>query len=166
MNNEISVYVDDVLIQSYDFYAHLSNVANVLDKIREAGMTLNLAKTQFFTNKLCHLGYELNTNTINKQETKIKKLEEFKNKHYSKRQKEVILKNNTQVQRLLGLTNFYQKFIPQYQTIVRPLTKVSTPNTFQWGEEQISAFNKLQEAFEKKFDLQKPDYTNDFYLTM
>lgn len=129
-------------------------------------MTLNLQKTEFFSDAVNHLGYEINNQTLNKQESKIQKLLDFTQKHWSQRKNAIILKNERQVQQLLGLTNFYQKFIPNYQSLVRPLTAIASQNKFHWDTEQIQAVQQLKNAFCEKFQLQKPDYQSDFHLVI
>lgn len=50
------VYLDDILIYSNTFKQHSYDIQEVLDKIREGDLTVNMKKNQFFHTSLKFLG--------------------------------------------------------------------------------------------------------------
>lgn len=53
-----------------------------------------------------------------------------------------------QLQRFLGFTNFYRRFIKNYSCVAAPLTKlISTLRTFIWTPEAEQAFGELKALF-------------------
>ena len=58
-----------------------------------------------------------------------------------------------QVRSLLGLINFYRRYIPDCATLISPLTDLtrsSAPNRVEWGDKQEAAFTKVKEVLSKK----------------
>ena len=69
------------------------------------------------------------------------------------------------VRSFIGFCNLYQKFIPHFSTIARPLidlTKKGKP--FNWGREQDEAFVKLKEMFLSALVIKMPDTTKLFFI--
>ena len=56
LNNNLVMYVDDLLIHSSTFTEHLHNFDLVLDKLTSAGFTVNAEKCQFCKSKIKFLG--------------------------------------------------------------------------------------------------------------
>jgi hypothetical protein len=50
-------------------------------------------------------------------------------------------RNVKEVQSFLGFCNFYQRFVPEYSRIARPLTQLTRKGLkFEWSEEAEEAF--------------------------
>ena len=55
-------------------------------------------------------------------------------------------KDVAQLSSFLGFANYYREFIKGYADIAAPLSRLNRKNaTWQWGEEEQSAFDKLKE---------------------
>ena len=52
-----------------------------------------------------------------------------------------------EVQEFLGFANFYRRFIDGYSKIVKPLTKLTGKEGWQWTNSQRKAFKDLKDAF-------------------
>ena len=62
------------------------------------------------------------------------------------------------MQKFLGLANYYQRFIEGFVTVARPLhNMVKKDKKWEWMERQEKAFKKLKEQFIKKPVLAAPD---------
>ena len=62
------------------------------------------------------------------------------------------------VQKFLGLANYYRRFIEGFATVVRPLhNMVKKDKKWEWTEKQEKAFKKLKEQFTKEPVLAAPD---------
>ncbi|GFU49102.1 retrovirus-related Pol polyprotein from transposon opus [Trichonephila clavipes] len=95
----VSMYMDDVIITSPSFNAHLKQVFTLL---RDAGLTLNKDKCHFARDKLKYLGLVISKEGIETDHSKMKAITEMKPP-----------KNSKEVSKFLGMAGWYQKFIPQ-----------------------------------------------------
>lgn len=74
-------------------------------------------------------------------------------------------KPKKQLQRFLGFTNFYRRFIKDFSKIANPLNSLtSTKISFQWTPEAYQAFHTLKERFSQAPILFHPDPTCQFIL--
>ena len=63
------------------------------------------------------------------------------------------LKGVKDVQKFLGLANYYQWFIKDFTTIARPLhDMVKKDQKWEWAERQEKIFKELKERFTKEPD--------------
>lgn len=63
-----------------------------------------------------------------------------------------------QLQRFLGLANFYRRFIRNYSTVAAPLTALtSSKRTYLWSPDADTGFRTLKERFTTAPILQMPD---------
>ncbi|GFX35997.1 retrovirus-related Pol polyprotein from transposon opus [Trichonephila clavipes] len=106
----VSVYMDDVIITSPSFKDHLDHLTQVFTLLRDAGLTLNKEKCHFARDKLKYLGLIISKEGIETDNKKIRAITEMKPP-----------KNNREVSKFLGMTGWYQKFIPRYADICEPL---------------------------------------------
>jgi hypothetical protein len=73
----------------------------------------------------------------------------------------------TQIKSFLGLTGFYQNFIPRYSAIATPLTDLlrkNCPNKIVWGQAQEQSFLTLKDHLISKPILRLPDISKEFTL--
>ena len=62
------------------------------------------------------------------------------------------------IQKFLGLVNYYRQFIEGFATVARPLHDLVKKNKkWNWTEREEKAFKKLKERFTKKPVLAAPD---------
>ena len=131
------LYLDDVIIFSKSIEEHLKHVDEVLEILRQAGMSLKLKKCHFFTNSVNYLGHVIGPGTL-----------EVSEKNMVAIRAAVPPKNQTQLRSFLGLCNVYRRFVPGFARIARPVTELSKKETpFQlpdFNEEQLIAFEDLK----------------------
>ena len=111
-------YIDDVIIFSASFDDHLKHLNEVFERLRKAGLKLSPSKCYFAKQKLTYLGHIISKEGI---QTDNKKVEKVKNLKSPKDQKGV--------KSLLGLTNYYKKFIKDYSNICAPFFQLLQKNT-------------------------------------
>ncbi|GFV13661.1 transposon Ty3-I Gag-Pol polyprotein [Trichonephila clavipes] len=59
-------------------------------------------------------------------------------------------KSKTEVRRLLGMTNFLSKFMPNVSKVTAPLREIIHENVeFNWGKEQELSFVNIKELLAK-----------------
>ena len=69
------------------------------------------------------------------------------------------------IQRFLGLANFNRKFVQQYATITKSLTKIlSDSEKFVWEEEQQRAFDRIKSILTRYPWLSIPDWKIPFHI--
>lgn len=70
-----------------------------------------------------------------------------------------------ELQRIVGLSNFYHRFIWCYSSIATPLTALTLPKTlFFWNLESMKVFTKLRERFTSTLILTILDRSRQFIV--
>ncbi len=68
----VTMYMDDSIVFGYlDFNSHLSDVAEVLRRLKEAGMQVNPSKCLWFQTSVTYLGFQITREGIQPQSNKI-----------------------------------------------------------------------------------------------
>ncbi|CAM4532914.1 unnamed protein product [Caretta caretta] len=142
-------YLDDMAIFSDSWADHLEHLQKVLERIREAGLTVKAKKCQIGLNRVTYLGHQVGQGTISPLQAKVDAI-----------QKWPVPKSKKQVQSFLGLAGYYRRFVPHYSQIAAPLTdltKKKQPNAVQWTGKCQKAFNKLKATLMSDPVLRAPD---------
>jgi len=106
--NVVVVYMDDVITPSQDFVEGLAKLKDVLQVASRNGLRINWRKCQILHSKVQFLGYIIQSGTITPGIEKIQAVKEFPIPHDKKA-----------IQRFLGLTSYFRKFINGYASIAR-----------------------------------------------
>ena len=148
------VYLDDCIILGRDFPSHISNLQEVLQRFRDAGLKLKMSKCQFFKKQVNYLGHVISSSGVRPDPSNISKVSAWSRP-----------KNATQIRSFIGLASFYRRFIPSFSKIAAPLTRLTQKKVqFLWTEECESAFNTLKEALTNPPILAYPDFNSSFRL--
>ena len=111
--------IDDVHSRTSE--THLATLEQVFERVQRAGLTLKPSK--------CYLGnssVDIRNYCLHTQGDKVAKIRDAE-----------IPTNKTQVRAFLGLTGYYQRFIPNYAHIAAPLsdlTKKGRPESVKWSK--------------------------------
>ncbi|GFW60973.1 transposon Tf2-8 polyprotein [Trichonephila clavipes] len=74
-------------------------------------------------------------------------------------------KNNREVSKFLGMTGWYQKFIPRYADICEPLYQLKKKGAkFNWSGEAQDSFDQIQRTLTEAPILQLPNFSEQFNL--
>ncbi|GFX88050.1 retrovirus-related Pol polyprotein from transposon opus [Trichonephila clavipes] len=150
----VSVYMDDVIITSPSFKDHLDHLTQVFTLLRDAGLTLNKEKCHFARDKLKYLGLIISKEGIETYNKKIRAITEMKPP-----------KNNREVSKFLGMTGWYQKFIPRYADICEPLYQLKKKGTkFNWSGEAQDSFDQIKRTLTEAPILQLLNFSEQFNL--
>lgn len=129
-------YLDDIMIYSDNIEEHRKQVRHVLQRLTEAGVKLKASKCEFHTDRVEYLGFVIGPQGIEMDKEKIKTVTEWKQPTRVK-----------EIQSFLGFCNFYRRFIKDFASLARPMTKLTHKDSkFEWGEEQEKAFETLKKA--------------------
>jgi len=96
--------LDDILIYSEDLEEHHKQVRSVLQTLINNNLYANFEKREFNKEKVEFLGYILSGDGVSTNSKKIKSIEEWSTP-----------KNIKEVQRFLGLCNYYRRFVKNFQ---------------------------------------------------
>ncbi len=134
----IWVYIDDILIYSRSLAEHCHHVAEVLQRLRQYQLFLKAEKCSFHQSSVQFLGYHIDSGGIRMDEGKVEAIKTWPKPSTIK-----------ELQRFLGFSNFYHRFIQNYSTLTSPLTNLlrNKPKSLSWSPAAEEAFEKLKEAF-------------------
>ena len=151
----VYVYLDDTIIISNSLEEHLRLIRIVAERLTQAGLTINLAKSKFCQTKIKYLGYVLSEQGLSMDASKIQPILDYPTPKCVK-----------DIRRLLGLGGFYQKFIAKYSEIVTPISNLLKKDRrkFSWTEEANIALEKLKSALVSGPVLANPDFSLPFVI--
>ncbi len=134
----VIVYIDDILIYSRSLAEHRQHVAEVLQQLRKFQLYLKAEKCTFHQPTVQFLGYIINSGGIRMDEGKVEAISSWP-----------LPTTIKELQRFLGFSNFYRRFIANYSTITSPLTDLlkGKAKSLSWNPFAIEAMNTLKKAF-------------------
>ncbi|KAL0201466.1 hypothetical protein M9458_004653, partial [Cirrhinus mrigala] len=144
----VVVYIDDNLIYSRNLAEHRQHVQQVLHKLRDHSLYLKLEKCEFHRPSIQFLGYIITAEGVQMDQGKVSAIQEWPQPLTVKK-----------LQRFLGFSNFYRRFIKDYSTITAPLTSLlrGKPKDLSWNPSAHEAFQRLKEIFSTAPLLHHPD---------
>ena len=124
-------YLDGIFNASRNHTEHMLHLRQVFDILHTAGLQINLAKCIFTSSSLSFLGHNVDASRISPIEKHMKALADFPPPADLK-----------QLQRFLGLINFYRWFPPGIAGTLQPLTDLlrGNPKTQVWSSPATVAF--------------------------
>ncbi|XP_062699441.1 uncharacterized protein K02A2.6-like [Aedes albopictus] len=127
----VSVYLDDVLIAGKDFNDCRKKLFLVLERLAKANIKVNLKKCKFFVSQLPYLGHVLTDKGLLPCPDKVKTIREAK-----------APRSVSELKAFLGLVTYYSKFIPNLSTRISCLYNLLKKNvTFCWTDNCEKSFN-------------------------
>jgi hypothetical protein len=145
----IEIYQDDLTVFSKDGKSHIDHLRQVLDRCREFGISLNLAKSVFGVTKGKLLGHIISKDGVKLDPERVEAIG-----------KVPLPVSKKPLQSFLGQTNFVHRFIPNYAEI--KLLKKDVK--FEWNDESKRSFQSIKTAISEALVLISPDYTKDFQI--
>ncbi len=133
----VLVYIDDILIHSLSLAEHRHHVAEVIQRLRQYQLFLKAEKCSFHQSSVQFLGYHIDSGGIRMDEGKVEAIKTWPKP------------STKELQRFLGFSNFYRRFIQNYSTLTSPLTNLlrNKPKSLSWSPAAEEPFEKLKEAF-------------------
>ena len=132
------VYIDDIAIFSSSWEAHCGDIAIVLGRLREAGLTVNLRKCLWGQTHCEFLGHLVGAGKVAPAELKVLAVKQFAQPTTKK-----------QIRQFLGLAGYYRRFVSQYASHSVHLTEAtrkSAPERVIWSEDLQSEFLFLKHS--------------------
>jgi hypothetical protein len=130
-----TAYLDDILIYSDNLLEHENHVKLVLERLRAAGLQVDIKKTELHVTRTKYLGFIISTQGLEVDPEKIAAVTNWQ------------LPDSVKgVQSFLGFCNFYRRFIQDYGRIAKPLNELTRKDTtFRFTDDCETAFVRLQE---------------------
>jgi len=137
LDTVVVIYLDDILIYSPDEESHASHVRQVLQRLADAQLQVNLDKCQFHVTKVEFLGYVISPEGISMDPAKVEAIVNWP-----------VPKCVRDIQVFLGFANFYRRFIKNFSARVAAITRFLKKNVaFAWDTPAQEAFDKLRKTF-------------------
>jgi RNase H-like domain found in reverse transcriptase/Reverse transcriptase (RNA-dependent DNA polymerase)/Integrase zinc binding domain/Retroviral aspartyl protease len=152
MNKFVLVYLDDILIYSKTPEEHIKHLRLVLDEFRSAKLYARAHKCRFNRTSLPYLGHILTIDGVLPDPRKVQIVVDWP----------LPLTNVKDVERFLGLTNYFRKYIKGYGSVTAPLSDLRKKATvFEWTPACEKAAQYLKSALTQEPILAMPDFTDD-----
>lgn len=148
------IYVDDLLVFSENIPAHFEHLNIIFSKLRKAGMTVKLRKSQFIRKEVTFLGHIVSQKGIKIDPTRINSIVNYP-----------IPRNIKELRAFLGLINYEHRFCPNFSRQIEPLLSLLRKNrSWSWKTEQQAAFESVKHSFLDNVFLAHPNFDLTFFL--
>ena len=130
----VCVYIDDILITGRTDQEHLEHLAEMLRRLKEAGMRLKKGKCAYLLPSVEYLGHTISAEGLRTADSKVEAIVNAP-----------APKNVAELRSFLGLVNYYAKFLPNLATTLSPLyTLLRKHQKWSWGHSQTKAFEEVK----------------------
>ncbi|XP_062587193.1 uncharacterized protein LOC134248836 [Saccostrea cucullata] len=149
-------YLDDVIVCSNTFEKHLSDLCEVFQRFKDAGLKLNPTKCTFARDQCVFLGHHISKDGIRPPSVRLDVIRSYPTPTSQK-----------QLRRAMGLFNWFRKFIPRFSDKAYPLNLLLKKGVrFVWTQDHQRAFDDIKAALVNSDALAFPDYDREFRLAV
>ena len=140
---KVAVFIDDMIVGTETEEGHDELVVEVIRRLEENDLYVKPEKCKWKVREVGFLGVVIGSEEIKMEEEKVKGVREW-----------LTPKCVKDVQKFLGLANYYHQFIEGFASIARPLhDMVKKDKKWEWTERQEKAFKELKKQFTKELVL-------------
>jgi len=144
---DVATFIDNVLVGTEMEKGHNELVEKILRRLKEHDLYIKPEKCEWKVQKVGFLGVVIGPDGIKMEKEKVRGVLEWP-----------IPKCVKDVQKFLGLANYYRRFVKDFVEIARPMHRlVRKQERWNWGAEQEEAFRRLKEIFTSEPVLAAPD---------
>lgn len=129
-------YIDDILVFSSSPELHQEHLRQLFERLKQYGILINTSKCKLGQSEVTFLGYQVSATGTKPLETKVEAIQNF-----------ATPKTVKELQRFLGMLNFYRRFIPKAAHIQAPLTNILAGPRIK-GSQLISLTPEILKAFD------------------
>lgn len=150
----VACLLDDIAITGATKEEHDGRLRQVLKKLQELGLRLNIKKCVFAANSITFLGHMIDADGLHPSPAKVKEIRE-----------KPAPTNRETLRAFLGLYNFYEKFLPDKSTVLEPLYRLlELKRPWIWGDKEQSAFNEAKRLLSSDLTLVGYDLNKELLL--
>jgi len=144
---KIAAFIDDIIVGTETEEGHEELVVEIIRRLEENNLYVKPEKCKWKVREVGFLGVVIGPEGIKMEKEKVKGVLEW-----------LTPKCVKDVQKFLGLANYYRRFIEGFASIARPLhDMVKKDKKWEWAEKQEKAFKELKKRFTKEPVLAAPD---------
>ena len=134
---DVVVFMDDMLVETEDKKKHDDIVEKILRRIKANNLYLKPEKCVWKVKEIDFLELVIRVNGIKMQEEKVSGVLEWP--------RSKMVKN---IQKFLGLANYYRQFMKDFSRIAKPLHRLVRKNEkWNWEGKQEKVFEELKQVF-------------------
>lgn len=152
-------YVDDFIIMTPTFDEHIGVLEEVSKRLRDANLSVSAGKSKFCYQQVTFLGYLLSEDGLQPNPERIQPIVNYKKPETVR-----------DVRRLVGLVNWYRRFIPNAAELMAPLTNIirdegpTSMKKIRWTDEAATAFESVKEVLSSEPIIAMADYDLPFKI--
>ena len=105
------VIMDDIIVYGKSAEEHDENLQNTFQVIKESGLKPNKEKCEIKKHKITYFGHVLSAEGVSPDPEKVKAITELET-------------NVPELRRLIGMTNYLVRFIPNLASVMRPMSEL------------------------------------------
>ena len=144
---KVAVFIDDVIVETETEEGHDELVAEIIKRLEENDLYVKLEKCKWKVREVGFLRVVIGPEGIKIEKEKVKGVLEW-----------LTPKCVKDMQKFLGLANYYCQFIEGFASVARPLhDMVKKDKKWNWTERQEKVFKELKKQFTKEPVLAAPD---------
>lgn len=128
-------FLDDVSAASHTLDEHVDDARQVLQRMRDHGLTVRPSKCVFGVQELDFLGHHVSHGRIALQTEKIEAVRAWADPTSLK-----------QLRSVRGALSYMRRHVPDFAMRCRPLDAVLASGKFRWGDDEARAFEDLKRA--------------------
>ena len=147
VEEKVAVFIDDVMVAMETEEEHNEIVEEVLRRLEENDLFVKPEKYMWKVREVEFLEVTIGKDGVRIEKEKIQGVIEW-----------LVPKSVKDVQKFLGLANYYRWFVKNFAKIAKPLHEITRKeNKWSWRERQQKAFEELKERFMMEPVLVTPD---------
>ena len=144
---KVAVFIDDVIVGTETEEGHNELVTEIIKRLEENDLYVKLEKCKWKVREVGFLRVVIGPEGIKIEKEKVKGVLEW-----------LTPKCVKDMQKFLGLANYYRQFIEGFASVARPLhDMVKKDKKWNWTERQEKVFKELKKQFTKEPVLAAPD---------
>ena len=137
VEEKVVVFIDDVMVATKTEEGHDEIVKEVLRRLEENDLFVKLEKYVWKVREVGFLGVIIGGDGVRIEKEKVQRVVEWP-----------VPKSVKDVQKFLGLANYYRQFVKDFAKIAKLLHEMTRKeNKWSWGEKQQKTFEELKERF-------------------
>ena len=154
--SDVVYFFDDVLIFSETWDEHIQSIREILSIFRANNLAIRPLKSEFGFFQVSFLGHQVGNGLLKPLSDNVSKILNVKTP-----------KTKKQVRSIIGLINYYAKFMPDTAMSLAPLFKLTEkgmPDRVVWTDNCQKALKDIQIKINKNLKLFLPDLSKTFFV--
>jgi len=153
--HSLACYVDDILIFSQDWKAHLQQLELALKTLHDNHISCSPTKTEIGYQEVEYLGHRLSVDSIRISEKRVEAVDKIQPP-----------KNVKGLQRVLGMFNYWKKYLPDYSKNTYNMRQLLKKDTdFKWTAECQKELDYLKKCLASDPILKPIDLNRDLIIS-